>query len=149
MKLKKFLPLLVSATFFLPAHLHAAPMTLSVHEADLRSTIMLVAKTGGLNVSIDGSIKGKISVSFNDIDPIKALEIIAKTRNLKLVNEDGIFIFTSEHYTSIMQTYVFPIRYGNAEALRRAVIMSLDNDKKPDDDNDDDSIKRNSHEYES
>ena len=94
MKLKKFLPLLVSATFFLPAQLHAAPVTVNVHKADLRDTIMLVAKVGGLNVSIDGSIKGKISVALNNVDPIKALEIIAKTRNLKLVNENGIYIFT-------------------------------------------------------
>ena len=150
MKLKKFLPLLVSATFFLPAQLQAAPVTVNVHKADLRDTIMLVAKAGGLNVSIDGSIKGKISISFNDIDPVKALEIIAKTRNLKLVNENGIYVFTSEHYTSIMQTYVFPIRYGDAEELRKAVIMSLDNDKKPDDsDKDGDSGRINSFEYES
>ena len=59
MRLKKlFLPLIFSATFFMPAQIQAAPMTLSVHDADLRSTIMPVAKTGGLNVSIDDSANG-------------------------------------------------------------------------------------------
>jgi len=129
---KKFLPLIASAAFFMPAPLSAAPITLNAHEASVRSTIFLVAKAGGLNVSVDGSIKGNISITLNNVDPIKALEIIAKTRNLKLVNEDGIFIFTSEHYTAIMQTYIFPIRYGDAETLKRAVIMSLDDNKKPD-----------------
>ena len=129
MKLKKFLPLLVSATFFLPAHLHAAPMTLSVHEADLRSTIMLVAKTGGLNVSIDDSVKGTISVSVSNIEPTKLLEIIARTKNLQLLQESGIFIVSGETSTvALMQSYVFPIRYGNAETLKEAVIMSLDPD---------------------
>jgi len=141
------LPLLATAIFFMPAQIEAAPMTLSVHDADVRSVIFLVAKTGGLNVSVDGAIKGNISVTFNSVDPVKALEIIAKTRNLKLVNEDGVWVFTSEHYTSIMRTYVFPIRYGDVELLREAIIMSLDNNKKPDDNNSDDN--RNSHEYES
>ena len=63
MNLKKFLPLLASAIFFMPAQSFAAPMTLSVHDADLRATIMLVAKTGGLNVSVDDSVKGSISIS--------------------------------------------------------------------------------------
>lgn len=138
MNLKRFLPLLVSAIFFMPAQIQAAPMTLSVHEADLRSTIMLVAKNGGLNVSVDGLIKGKISISLNNVEPVKALEIIAKTRNLKLINDDGIFIFTPEQYDSIMQTYVFPIKYIDAELLREAVIMSLDpNQKITDKDSDD------------
>lgn len=129
MKLKKFLPLLVSATFFLPAQLQAAPMSLSVHEADLRSTIMLVAKTGGLNVSIDDSVKGTISVSVSNVEPTKLLEIIAKTKNLQVIHEADIFIVTGEASTvAIMQSYVFPIKFGNAEMLREAVIMSLDPD---------------------
>ena len=129
MKLKKFLPLLVSATFFLPAQIHAAPMTLSVHGADLRSTIMLVAKTGGLNVSIDDSVKGTISVSVSNIEPTRLLEIIAKTKNLQLLQESGIFIVSGETSTvALMQSYVFPIKFGNAETLREAVIMSLDPD---------------------
>ena len=129
MKLKKFLPLLVSATFFLPAQLHAAPMTLSVHEADLRSTIVLVAKTGGLNVSIDDSVKGTISVSVTDVEPLKVLEIITKTKNLQLVEEAGVFIVTGVTSTNaIMESYVIPIHYGDPETLRKAVITALDPD---------------------
>ena len=143
---KKLLPLIASAAFFIPAPSSAAPITLNAHEASVRSTIFLIAKAGGLNVSVDGSIKGNISITLNDVDPIKALEIIAKTRNLKLVNEDGIFVFTSEHYTSIMKPYIFPIRYGDAETLKKAVIMSLDDNKKPDSN---DSNDRNSDEYSS
>ena len=129
MTLKKFLPLLVSAAFFVPAHIQAAPMTLSVHDADLRATIMLVAKTGGLNVSIDDSVKGKVSISLADVEPLQVLQILAKTKNLQLLQEAGVYIVTADRSSvAIMQTYVFPIRYGDAETLRDAVIMSLDAD---------------------
>ena len=127
MKLKKFLPLIVSAAFFMPAPISAAPMTLSVHDADLRSTIMLVAKTGGLNISIDDSVKGKISISLADVEPLKILEIISKTKSLQLLQEAGVYIVTASS-VEVMQSYVFPIKFGSAETLKEAVIMSLDPD---------------------
>ena len=124
---KKFLSLLVAAIFFVPAQIEAAPMTLSVHEADLRSTIMLVAKTGGLNVSVDDSVKGTVSISVDNVEPLKILEIISRTKSLQLLQEAGVYIVTASS-VEVMQSYVFPIRYGDAETLRDAVIMSLDPD---------------------
>ncbi len=125
--LKKFLPLIASAIFFMPAPLSAAPMTLSVHDADLRATIMLVAKTGGINVSIDDSVKGKISISLTNVEPLKILEIISRTKSLQLLKESGVFIVTASSVEA-MQSYVFPIKFGDAEILKEAVIMSLDPD---------------------
>lgn len=125
--IKKILPLIVSATFFMPAQSSAAPMTLSVHDADLRSTIMLVAKTGGLNVSIDDSVKGKISVSLSNVEPLKILEIISRTKSLQMMREAGVYIVTASS-VEVMQSYVFPIKFGDAEILKEAVIMSLDPD---------------------
>ena len=127
MNLKRFLPLIASAAFFIPTHSSAAPMTLSVHDADLRATIMLVAKTGGLNVSIDDSVKGTISISLTNVEPRQVLEIISRTKSLQLLKESGVYIVTASSVET-MQSYVFPIRYGDAETLREAVIMSLDPD---------------------
>ncbi len=127
MNLKKFLPLIISAAFFVPTPTLAAPMTLSVHDADLRSTIMLVAKTGGLNVSVDDSVKGKISISLTNIEPLKILEIISRTKSLQLLQESGVYIVTASSVET-MQSYVFPIKFGDAETLKDAVIMSLDPD---------------------
>ena len=127
MKLKKILPLIISAAFFVPTPTLAAPMTLSVHDADLRATIMLVAKTGGLNVSVDDSVKGKISISLSNVEPLRILEIISRTKSLQLLNESGVYILTASSVET-MKSYVFPIKFGNAETLREAVIMSLDAD---------------------
>ena len=127
MNWKRFVPLIASAAFFMPMHSSAAPMTLSVHEADLRATIMLVAKTGGLNVSVDDSVKGNISISLTNVEPLKVLEIISRTKSLQLLRESGVYIITASSVEA-MQSYVIPIKYGDAETLRDAVIMSLDPD---------------------
>lgn len=128
----KKLPAILSAAFFLFAGpVNAAPMSLSLHDSDLRSAIMTVARAGGLKVSIDGSIGGKISLTATDTEPEKILEIISKTADLKMVEESGIYIFTARNVNnSLLQTYILPIRYGDAEILRKAVVMSLDEDDK-------------------
>ena len=125
--MKKLLSALSTAFFIFTSNADAAPMTLNVHNADLRSTIMLVAQAGGLNVSIDDSISGNISVTVTNVEPQKILEIIAKTKNLNLVQDGEIFIMTSNFSGSaLMDSFLLPIKYGDAETLRKAVIMSLD-----------------------
>ena len=113
----------------LTSSVSAAPMTLNVHDADLRATIMLVARAGNLNVSVDDEIKGNISVSLANVEPIKILEVIAKTKNLNLIHDGEIFIMTKTFDKfEPMQSYVLPIRYADAETLRKAVVMSLNRD---------------------
>ena len=88
---------------------------------------MLVAKAGGLNVSIDDSVRGNVSISLTNIEPLKILEIISRTKSLQLLKESGVYIITATS-VEVMQSYVFPIKFGNAETLKEAVIMSLDPD---------------------
>lgn len=108
---------------------NAAPMTLNVHDADLRETIMLVARAGNINVSVDDSVKGNISVSLANVEPRKILEIISKTKHLNLIQDGDIFIVTTnfESYEP-MQSYVLPIHYADPETLRKAIVMSLNRD---------------------
>ena len=118
-----------TAAFFIAANAQAAPMTLNVHNSDLRSTIMMVARAGGINISVDDSVDGKISMSIFDTEPEKILDIIAKTKNLNLLKDGEIFILTTKlNGGALMQSYVLPIKYGDAETLRKAVVMSLDPD---------------------
>lgn len=102
-------------------------MTLSVHDADLRSTIVLVGKSGGLNVLVDDSVKGNVSISVTNVDPVRVLEIIANVKNLRLLHEADVYILTAElQPAEPMQSYVLPIKFGDAEILRKAVFKSLD-----------------------
>ncbi len=87
-----------AAAFFIASNVYAAPMTLNVHNSDLRSAIMLVARNGGLNVSVDDSVKGTTSITLNGVEPEKALEIIAKTNGLNLVRDGNIYIVTANIY---------------------------------------------------
>ncbi len=124
--MKKLLSTMTTAFFMFTSTVSAAPMTLNVHDADLRSTIILVARAGGLNVSVDDSVEGNISISVSDVEPQKILEIIAKTKNLNLVQDGNIFIMTTQFNGNvIMDSYLLPIKFGDPNVLREAVIMTL------------------------
>ena len=126
--MKKMLPMILVAFFIFVANVSA--MSLKAHDSDLRSIIMLVAANGKLNVSLDDSVKGKISIQLENVEPKKILEIIAKTKNLQIIKENGIYILTAEiKFVEPLQSYVLPIRYGNAEILRTAIYKSLDFDE--------------------
>ena len=111
-------------------------MTLNVHEGDLHSTIMMIAEMGGLNVSIDDSVKGVITIAIDGVEPRDALEIIAMTKDLQIIERSGVLIMTSQYgYNALMDSWVLPIRYGNVENLREVIIKSLDLRKTDDDSN--------------
>ncbi len=131
MMLKKFLPLILATAFYtVTPSAEATPMTLSVHDADLRATIVLVGKSGGLNVLIDDSVKGNISISVNNVDPVRILEIIANIKNLRLLHESDVYILTATLApVETMQSYVLPVKFGDANILRRAVYKTLDMDE--------------------
>lgn len=126
--MKKMLPIFAAAFFIFGVNVSA--MSLNAHNSDLRSLIMLVAANGNLNVALDDSVKGAISIQLENVAPKKILEIIAKAKNLQLIKENGIYIFTAEiKFVEPMQTYILPIRYGDAEILRTAIYKSLNFDE--------------------
>ena len=127
--MKKLLSASAAAFFMLTSQSFAAPMSLNVHDADLRATIMMIARTGKLNVAVDDSVKGNISITLSNVEPENILNVIAKTHNLNLLKDGETYIMTANFETfSPMQSYILPIHYADAETLRQAVVMSLDRD---------------------
>lgn len=125
--MKKMLSIFAAAFFISISSVNVFAMNINAHNSDLRSIIMLVARSGNLNVSLDDSVKGEISIQLENVEPKKILEIIAKTKNLQLIKENGIYIFTAEiKFAEPLQSFVLPVRYGNAEILRTAIYKTLD-----------------------
>ena len=105
-------------------------MSLNVQEGDLHSTVLMIAEMGGLNVAIDDSVQGSITISFDEIEPIDALKIIARTKNLMLTEEGNIFILTADRANnSLRNSYVLKIKYGDADVLRNSIALALDLDE--------------------
>ena len=125
-KFKTFVMSLLMSLIFTTS-VFATPVTLNAREMDLHDAVRIVATIGGLNVAVDDSVSGTITISFENIEPIEALKIIAKAKDLKIIEDQGTFILTYNYNSNaLMGTYVLPIKYGNVDKLREAVILALD-----------------------
>lgn len=126
MRLKLF-TMILTLLIILTVSTHAAPISLNAKETSIHDTIMMIARMGGLNVSVDDSVSGTITVAFDNIEPLDALKLIAKTKDLKLIEENGAFLMTYNYNSNaLMKTYVLPVKYGDVDKLREAVILALD-----------------------
>ena len=126
MRLKIFTVTLLML-LIIPTFTHAVPITLNAKETSIHDTIMLIARMGGLNVSVDDSVSGTITVAFENIEPIDALKVIAKTKDLKIIEEHGTILMTYNYNSNaLMKTYVLPVKYGNVDKLREALVLALD-----------------------
>ena len=125
-KLKIFLMNLI-ILILLSTSTNAAPITLNVKESSLHAAIMMIARMGNLNVAVDDSVSGTITVVFENIEPLDALKLIAKTKDLKIIEENNTILMMYNYNTNaLMNTYVLPIKYGDVDKLREAVILALD-----------------------
>ena len=105
-------------------------MSLNVQEGDLHSTVMMIAKMGGLNVAVDDSVKGMITIVLDDVEPIEALKVVARTKNLVLTEENNIFLLTADRANnSLRNSYTMMIKYGDAESIRSYIALALDLDE--------------------
>lgn len=119
-------------------------MTLNVHEGDLHATVLMIASAGGLNVAVDDSVKGTITITLEDVEPREALDIIALTADLNIIEKNGALIITSKYnFNAIMDTYVFVLKYADAETVRDLIINSIGTLKKADDDTNETRVVRN------
>lgn len=126
----KIFSLCMLAIFIFISSANAKPLSLNFNNSDLRKVIMVIASAGKLNVALDSDIKGEISINLENVEPATALEIIARTKNLSLIKESGIIIITKDaKFFEPMQSYVLPVRYGDAEILREAIYKILDFDE--------------------
>lgn len=102
-------------------------MSMEVAGGDVGALMGFAAKNGGINLILDNSVGGKISLSIKDAAPMEIIRYIAKARNLSLV-QDGNVVVVGSH-DSISRGYgkvhVLPVKHGQLEELREAILLEL------------------------
>lgn len=111
------------------APVEAAPMDVHVEDAGIVALISGVAKAGGLDVLVDDSVQGTISLNLSQKEPTEVLELIAMVKGLILERRGTTYLIkhTGELARSLYRTHVLPIRYGDPEMLWKAVSLGIFN----------------------
>lgn len=105
----------------------AGPVTLSVRDADVRTVLTTVARLGGAQLVLDDSVRGRITLELDGVEPEDAFRLIAKAKGFSLGNEAGIWLVTTQEGAgqSLYGAHIFTLNYADAETVAAAVNMAL------------------------
>lgn len=122
---KIFMTLLLALCFF--PRVEAAPVTMHVKDGDIRSVLLTIADLGELDIIIDESVSGKVTIELKDTEPIEAVKLIAAARALTIEERGGIVLVSSAYDTSqgLYSPHVFKLNHAELATVREAVKISL------------------------
>lgn len=103
----------------------AAPMvTMSVVDSDVRDVLTGLATIGKVNVVIDESVSGKISVNIKNIPFESALELITRSKGLSMHRSGNVIVFSSleKMEKGFGQVRVFPLRFARADHIKNIIV---------------------------
>ena len=123
--MKKFLlSSLMLMMFFLTSPVSAQSISIRLVDGEVRTLLSSLAKIGHMNILIDDSITGKITVSLENIEPIDAIRMVADMKNFTLEYKNSIWIVSTKQQEKL-STYVLPVKYGNPDDLKNAIMVAM------------------------
>ena len=123
--LLSLLSLYLLFSLVLPSQVSAAPMvTMSVVDADVRDVLTGLATIGKVNVVIDDSVTGKISVNLKNIPFEAALDTITRSKGLSMHRTGNVIVFASleKMEKGFGLVRVFPLKYARADHIKNIIV---------------------------
>ena len=99
-------------------------VTMTVVDADVRDVLTGLASIGRVNVVVDDSVTGRISVDFKGIPFDNALDIVTRAKGLGMYRNGGIIVFASQEKMEkgFGQVKVFNLKYARADHVKNIIV---------------------------
>jgi len=75
-----------------PSHFRGAPVDLDLKSADLADVFRLLADVGHVNIVVDGSVTGTVTLRLKHVPWDQALDLVARTHGLALEREGNVIV---------------------------------------------------------
>lgn len=124
--------------------MQAAAMSLNVQNGDVGELLRSVARMAGLNLILDESVKGQVSLKLENENPEDVVERVAKARGLAITKEGKTWIVAAPANLAqgFAEVHVIPVQYAPLEDMHKAALLyfaSQDNAKQKNSKTDDKS----------
>ena len=124
--------------------MQASAMSLNVQNGDVGELLRSVARMAGLNLILDESVKGQVSLKLENENPEDIVERVAKARGLAITKEGKTWIVAAPHNLAqgFTEVHVIPVQYAPLEDMHKAALLyfaSQDNTKQKNSKTDDKS----------
>ena len=100
----------------------ADAVCVNVQDVSVRTVVEGLARSGGINLIVDDTVQGKVTMRLNDVTIDEALQAIADSQDLLYDNQGSIRILTAGHKQGHNRTmHTFHLNYVSPEASKEAV----------------------------
>lgn len=94
---------------------------LKFREVELPDVFRLVARLANRNILVGREVKGKFTMDLKQVEPLKAIDLVAAVNRFQVIEKNGILIVGSpETVDSVLgpaPVETIPLRYGDAADL--------------------------------
>lgn len=92
-------------------------VTMSIKDGDIRDVLTALSNLGDQSIVTDETVKGKISISFDNVPFDTALDLVTRTKGLAYRNVHGVIVVSSQEQISKYygDVAVFKLNYAKAE----------------------------------
>ena len=98
----------------------AENVTMSIKDGDIKDVLTALSNLGDQSIVTDETVKGKISISFDNVPFDTALDLVTRTKGLAYRNVHGVIVVSSQE--QITKYYgdvaVFKINYAKADDVK-------------------------------
>ncbi len=125
---KNFLLVMLFMFFMLTARTEA--MALNSLDGDIRELLRSTARAGNVNLVLDESVKGHVSLSLRDVEPGEAIRMIAGAGGFSCIEENGVLIVSvgkqlRNALGNLSDIYTYPVKYADIDNILPICTSSL------------------------
>lgn len=112
---------------FLNVEAGAEPVSLHVADGNVSDVLSTVSYIGGINIVVDDSVSGTVSMNLDGVEPEEAVELIAAAKGLSVEQRGDVFVVSTlkSGNSALYRTYTYPINYADLGTVHDAVSMAL------------------------
>ena len=78
----------------------AENVTMSIKDGDIKDVLTALSNLGDQSIVTDETVKGKISISFDNVPFDTALDLVTRTKGLAYRNVHGVIVVSSQEQIS-------------------------------------------------
>lgn len=122
--MKRFLGAL-AAWFFWLGGSSADAMSLNVQNGDVGELLRSIARMGNINIILDRSVTGSVSLKVDDAEPEEIIRQLAGAGGFALTRDGGTWIVAGQGNVQrgFGSVHVIPVRYAPLHDIKNAVAM--------------------------
>ena len=111
---------LILALYPLATVFAAENVTMSIKDGEIRDVLTALSNLGDQSIVTDETVKGKISISFDNVPFDTALDLVTRTKGLAYRNVHGVIVVSSQEQISKYygDVAVFKINYAKADDVK-------------------------------